>query len=94
MCFDNYNFVFLTHLLTQEHALDYLKPLDLILFILIKVLIDQVSLGLYFIRLRRIKEYLFLPFYSIIYPFYGVLILINAMQLKQEWKGRKVINFK
>ncbi|MDG1841626.1 MAG: glycosyltransferase [Crocinitomicaceae bacterium] len=69
-----------------------LKLLDLILFILIKALIDQVSLGLYFIRLRLIKEFLFLPFYSVIYPFYSLLILINSMLLKQEWKGREIIN--
>ena len=76
------------------YGLIELKLMDLALFILIKIFIDQVTLGLYFIRLRLIKEFLFLPFYSIIYPFYSLLILINSMQLKQEWKGREIFNSK
>jgi len=62
----------------------------ILLFFLIKIGIDQVSLSFYFFRLRLYTEWFFIPIYSLLYPFYSVLLLLAGFRSKQNWKGREI----
>jgi hypothetical protein len=44
----------------------------------------------FFNRVRRIRSWLFIPLYEILFPIYSVMIISMMYVFKPEWKGRKM----
>tara|TARA_Y100000385_G_C13039308_1_gene614564 strand:+ start:481 stop:1545 length:1065 start_codon:yes stop_codon:yes gene_type:complete len=71
---------------------NYFSIENYLYIILFKGLIDQVSLFPYFYRLRKMKEWFILPFFTTIHPIYSLVILIAAANKKRLWKKRPLID--
>jgi cellulose synthase/poly-beta-1,6-N-acetylglucosamine synthase-like glycosyltransferase len=52
--------------------------------------IDMLAFMPFFNRVRRIRSWLFIPIYEIIFPIYSLVILGMMYFFKPEWKGRKL----
>ena len=61
--------------------------LALITFTL-KVLVDLLFFLPFFYRFKRMKAWLLLPIYQLLFPFYNLLILVLIPFFKPIWKGR------
>ena len=61
--------------------------LALITFTL-KVLVDLLLFLPFFYRFKRMKAWLLLPIYQLLFPFYNLLILVLIPFFKPIWKGR------
>ena len=61
--------------------------LALITFTL-KVLVDLLLFLPFFYRFKRMKAWLLLPVYQLLFPFYNLLILVLIPFFKPIWKGR------
>lgn len=53
-----------------------------------KVCVDMLLFLPFFKRFNRLKAWLLLPIYQIIFPFYNLLILVLLPFFKPVWKGR------
>lgn len=54
----------------------------------LKVLVDLLLFLPFFYRFKRMKAWLLLPFYQLLFPFYNLLILVLIPFFKPIWKGR------
>lgn len=67
---------------------------SLFVLYLLKICIDLLVFLPYFNRIKRLRSWLFIPFYEIIFPLYSLLILGMMYFYKPVWKGRKLdVNF-
>lgn len=57
---------------------------------LAKTGIDMLAFLPFFNRVRRIRSWLFIPIYEVIFPIYSLVILGMMYFFKPEWKGRKL----
>jgi len=64
--------------------------LALITFTL-KVLVDLLLFLPFFYRFKRMKAWLLLPIYQLLFPFYNLLILVLIPFFKPIWKGRESV---
>ena len=55
-----------------------------------KTAIDMLAFLPFMNRVRRIRSWLFIPFYELIFPFYSLVILMTMYFFKPVWKGRKL----
>lgn len=55
----------------------------------LKVGVDMILLLPFFLRFRRIKAWLSLPIYQLLFPFYNLFILAALPFFTPIWKGRK-----
>lgn len=55
-----------------------------------KMGIDMLAFLPFINRVRRVRSWLFIPVYELIFPLYTLLILIMMYRFKPEWKGRKL----
>lgn len=55
-----------------------------------KTCIDLIIFAPYFNRIRRMKTWLFIPLYELLFPFYTVLILVLIPIYKPKWKNREI----
>jgi cellulose synthase/poly-beta-1,6-N-acetylglucosamine synthase-like glycosyltransferase len=62
-----------------------------IIFIL-KTFIDLGQFFPYFLRIKRLRTWLFIPFYEVLFPIYSLSILIAILCVKPIWKGRILVN--
>jgi glycosyltransferase involved in cell wall biosynthesis len=56
----------------------------------VKTGIDMLLFFPYFLRIRRLMSWLFIPLYEFLFPFYTLLILSMMYWFKPKWKGRKL----
>ena len=52
--------------------------------------IDLLLFAPYFYRIQRMKTWLFIPFYELIFPLYTLLILALVFLYKPKWKSRDI----
>lgn len=52
--------------------------------------IDLILFAPYFYRIQRMKTWLFIPIYEILFPFYTLLILVLILIYKPKWKNRAI----
>lgn len=55
-----------------------------------KACLDLIIFAPYFNRIRRMKTWLFIPLYEVLFPFYTVVILILIPIYKPKWKSREI----
>lgn len=55
-----------------------------------KTAVDLLAFLSFFNRVRRIRSWLFIPLYELIFPFYSLVILAMMYFFKPIWKGRKL----
>jgi poly-beta-1,6-N-acetyl-D-glucosamine synthase len=55
-----------------------------------KTAVDLLAFLPFFNRVRRIRSWLFIPLYELIFPFYSLVILAMMYFFKPVWKGRKL----
>ena len=55
-----------------------------------KTAVDMLAFLPFFNRVRRIRSWLFIPIYELIFPFYSLAILVMMYFFKPVWKGRKL----
>jgi hypothetical protein len=53
-----------------------------------KVLVEMLLFLPFFYRFKRMKAWLLLPIYQLLFPFYNLLILVLIPFFKPIWKGR------
>lgn len=75
----SYNFLFLLIFLSGNY-----------IYLPIKVIIDSILLSRLLIQLNRKALFMFIPFFSIVHPFYMFTLFILSKVYTPEWKGRKV----
>lgn len=56
----------------------------------LKSVIDMLVFLPYFNRIKRMKSWLFIPIYELIFPIYSLVILATMYFYKPIWKGRKL----
>jgi biofilm PGA synthesis N-glycosyltransferase PgaC len=61
----------------------------LVVFI-VKSAIDLLFFLPYFNRMKRMRSWLYIPLYEILFPFYTLLIVSLMYTFKPTWKGRKL----
>lgn len=61
----------------------------LVVFI-VKSVIDLLFFLPYFNRMGRMRSWLYIPLYEILFPFYTLLIVSLMYTFKPKWKGRKL----
>jgi len=59
-------------------------------FYLMKTAIDMLLFLPFFNRIKRMKTWLFIPVYELIFPVYSLVILFLMFTFKPIWKGRKI----
>jgi len=65
------------------------SKLDLaIITLILKIIVDLVLFLPFFYRFKRMKAWLLLPVYQLLFPFYNLLILVLIPFFKPIWKGR------
>ncbi|MEY3236343.1 MAG: hypothetical protein RI883_444 [Bacteroidota bacterium] len=62
-----------------------------LIFYILKTTIDLVLFLPYFNRIKRMKSWLFIPIYELLFPIYSVVILCAMYLYKPVWKGRRLI---
>ena len=55
-----------------------------------KTTLDLMIFASYFNRIKRMKTWLFIPLYEILFPFYTLLILLLILIYKPKWKSREI----
>ena len=55
-----------------------------------KTIIDLALFLPYFNRIKRLKTWIFIPLYELLFPFYTFLIIILMPFYKPKWKSRKI----
>lgn len=55
-----------------------------------KTIIDLVLFMPYFNRIKRLKTWIFIPLYELLFPFYTFLIIILMPFYKPKWKSREI----
>ena len=63
---------------------------QLLLLTIVKVILDAFVLLPYLFILKRAWIGFFLPFFSLVYPIYMLMILVMTMFYEPEWKGRLI----
>jgi glycosyltransferase involved in cell wall biosynthesis len=58
----------------------------------LKTSIDLVQFSPYFFRVKRLRTWLFIPFYEVLFPIYSLSVLIAILFVKPIWKGRILMN--
>lgn len=58
---------------------------------IVKIFLDALLLLPYLLILKRPWIGLFLPFFSLLYPIYMLMILVMTMFYEPEWKGRTLV---
>ena len=66
---------------------EYLNLVKLLLF---KTLVDLMVFYPYLKRIDRLKTWLFIPIYELLFPFYTVIIIVGIFTFKPKWKGRVI----
>jgi poly-beta-1,6-N-acetyl-D-glucosamine synthase len=66
------------------------EPKTALIAVLAKTGIDMLAFLPFFNRVRRIRSWLFIPIYELIFPIYSLVILGMMYFFKPEWKGRKL----
>ena len=61
-----------------------------LIFYILKTTIDLVLFLPYFNRIKRMKSWLFIPIYELLFPIYSVVILGAMYLYKPVWKGRRL----
>jgi cellulose synthase/poly-beta-1,6-N-acetylglucosamine synthase-like glycosyltransferase len=59
---------------------------------ILKTSIDLGQFFPYFFRIKRLRTWLFIPFYEVLFPIYSLSILIAILCVKPIWKGRILVN--
>lgn len=59
-------------------------------FYLLKTAADMILFLPFFNRTKRMKTWLFIPIYELIFPIYSLVILILMFWFKPVWKGRTI----
>lgn len=62
----------------------------LLITFLIKTALDILIFLPFFNRIKRMRSWLYIPLYELIFPFYSLMILMMMYFFKPEWKGRKL----
>ena len=62
----------------------------LIFIIALKMATDSLIFLPYFNRMRRMKAWLVLPFYELIYPLFFILLVVLSFSFNPIWKGREI----
>ncbi|NVK65456.1 MAG: glycosyltransferase [Flavobacteriales bacterium] len=57
-----------------------------------KIAFDLIFFMPYFLRIKRIKSWLLLPIYEVLFPFYSLLLAVLMLFYKPKWKGREIKN--
>ena len=60
--------------------------------LVLKTGIDLVQFSPYFFRIKRMRTWLFIPFYEVLFPIYSLSVLIAILFVKPIWKGRILMN--
>lgn len=55
-----------------------------------KTIIDLVLFMPYFNRIKRLKTWIFIPLYELLFPFYTFLIIVLMPLYKPKWKSREI----
>lgn len=55
-----------------------------------KTILDLILFAPYFNRIGRMKTWLFIPLYEVLFPFYTLLILVMIPIYKPKWKSREI----
>ncbi len=55
-----------------------------------KTCLDLIIFAPYFNRIKRMKTWLFIPLYELLFPFYTLLILVLIPIYKPKWKSREI----
>lgn len=63
---------------------------QLLILTLVKIILDGIVLFPYLLIIKRPWVGFFLPFFSLIYPVYMLMILVMTLFYEPEWKGRTV----
>ena len=63
---------------------------ELLLLFLLKTGIDMLVFFPYMNRIHRLKTWLFIPIYELLFPLYTMIILALVYTYKPSWKGRKI----
>jgi len=58
--------------------------------LLIKTTLDMLIFLPFFNRIKRMRSWLFIPLYEVIFPFYSIMILGLMYFFKPVWKGRRL----
>jgi poly-beta-1,6-N-acetyl-D-glucosamine synthase len=66
------------------------EPRTALVIFAAKTAIDMLAFLPFFNRVRRIRSWLFIPLYELIFPFYSLAILAMMYFFKPVWKGRKL----
>lgn len=59
-------------------------------FFMVKTSFDMLIFLPFFNRIKRMKTWLFIPVYELIFPVYSLMILFLMFTFKPVWKGRKI----
>jgi cellulose synthase/poly-beta-1,6-N-acetylglucosamine synthase-like glycosyltransferase len=62
----------------------------LLVFYISKTCVDMLIFLPYFNRIKRMKSWLFIPIYELLFPIYSVVILGAMYLYKPVWKGRRL----
>ena len=63
---------------------------DMLFLLIVKTGLDLIFYAPYFFRFKRIRSWVLIPLYEVIFPLYNVLLLTLILFLSPTWKGRKV----
>ncbi len=61
-----------------------------LVFYILKTSCDMLIFLPYFNRIKRMKSWLFIPIYELLFPIYSVVILSSMYLYKPVWKGRRL----
>lgn len=70
--------------------IDSHKLADLRLLFSVKFIFDLLFILPSLIHFRKLNWIILYPILAILYPFYVLLVLLNSLSGKSEWKGRKI----
>jgi cellulose synthase/poly-beta-1,6-N-acetylglucosamine synthase-like glycosyltransferase len=59
-------------------------------FFILKTSVDMLIFLPYFNRIKRMKSWLFIPIYELLFPIYSLVILCAMYVYKPVWKGRRL----
>jgi biofilm PGA synthesis N-glycosyltransferase PgaC len=62
----------------------------LIFMIALKITTDSLIFLLYFNRMRRMKAWLIMPLYELIYPLFFIVLVLLSFKFNPIWKGREI----
>lgn len=62
------------------------------LLLVLKSVTDLFLFFPYFNRIKRLKSWLFIPIYEVLFPIYTLLLIVLLFTYKPKWKGRRIVN--